>query len=590
VTKPITARRLLAPALALAIVAFPSVAVAAAPKPFGHACRPQHGVRFCPTTTLKQRVPSFDGVPIDVDVTLPARGKRPWPTIALLHGYGGDKLGYGVGRVSTGFDNVGLARRGYAVLTISARGFGRSCGRPESRASRGCRRGWLHLADQRYEVRDTQVLLGKLVDQRIAKRRALGIAGGSYGGGQALQLAFLRNRVRLPNGRFAAWRSPKGRRLRLAAAYSIVPWSDLTNALLPNGKADFANPPGVQIQSYVNGLYVAGSALGFVAPGGADKSADLTTWKRITDAGEPYGRDAAAVMNELSRYHSASSLFKRTPSPLLMASGWTDDLFPPAHTLRVYDAVRARRPKAPVWLQLADFGHDRGGSHARDEATMNAEAFAFFRKYLKGRRSSLPPPGSVLAFGQSCPKDAPRGLGPFRAATYGDLSTRSATLRAAGTQIVASAGGDHELAKSLDPVLGTGANACSTYPAKVDQGTAVATAAAGPNGTTYLGVGRIRARVAAQGRFGQLGARLWDISGPDQTLVDRSVLRLTPNQQGDIAFDLHGNGYRFAPGHTIKLELVANDAPTHRASNEPFTIRVSSLKAALPTARVTRSR
>ena len=221
---------------------------------------------------------------------------------------------------------------------------------------------------------------------------------------------------------------------------------------------------------------------------------------------------------------------------------------------------------------------------------MTAQAFAFFRKHLQRRKASLPPPGSVLAFGQRCPRDTSRGLGPFRAATYGELSTRSATLRAAGTQSVTSAGGDPALSKSPDPVLGTGANACSTYPAKVDQGTAVATKAAGPNGTTYLGVGRIRARVAVQGRFGQLGARLWDVSGPEQTLVDRSVLRLTPNQHGNIVFDLHGNGYRFAPGHIIKLELVANDAPTHRASNESFTVRVSSLRAALPTARVPRPR
>jgi len=49
-----------------------ATASAAAPKPLGHACNAQNGVRFCPTTGSAQRVPTWDGVPLDVDVTLPA--------------------------------------------------------------------------------------------------------------------------------------------------------------------------------------------------------------------------------------------------------------------------------------------------------------------------------------------------------------------------------------------------------------------------------------------------------------------------------------------------------------------------------------
>src|ERR1700735_598389 len=46
---------------------------------FGHACKFPDWVRFCPTEGLSQRVPSFDGVPLDVDVTLPATGNGPFP-------------------------------------------------------------------------------------------------------------------------------------------------------------------------------------------------------------------------------------------------------------------------------------------------------------------------------------------------------------------------------------------------------------------------------------------------------------------------------------------------------------------------------
>ena len=68
-------------------------AEAAPPAPFGHPCSPRSGVLFCPTNTLADRVPSFDGTPLDVDVTLPlgTQAGQPLPTIVMLHGYGGNK-------------------------------------------------------------------------------------------------------------------------------------------------------------------------------------------------------------------------------------------------------------------------------------------------------------------------------------------------------------------------------------------------------------------------------------------------------------------------------------------------------------------
>lgn len=62
------------------------------------------------------------------------------------------------------------AREGYAVLTYTARGFWGSCGTPESRTANAgaCARGYLHLADVRYEARDTQRLIGRLVDEGAA--------------------------------------------------------------------------------------------------------------------------------------------------------------------------------------------------------------------------------------------------------------------------------------------------------------------------------------------------------------------------------------------------------------------------------------
>ncbi|HZO07508.1 MAG TPA: hypothetical protein VFB52_14050, partial [Solirubrobacterales bacterium] len=79
------------PVIALALAA---PAAASSSAPFGHACVAQDGVRFCPTQTPAERVPSFDGVPLDVDVTLPATGNGPWPTIVMMHGFGGSKTNF----------------------------------------------------------------------------------------------------------------------------------------------------------------------------------------------------------------------------------------------------------------------------------------------------------------------------------------------------------------------------------------------------------------------------------------------------------------------------------------------------------------
>src|SRR4051795_1830425 len=121
-------------AAAAAITLVPATAEAAAPAPFGHACTPQNDVRFCPTSDLATRPTSFDGTPIDVDVTLPATGDGPFPTILLMHGLGNDKTSFeGTGD----YTNPAFAQRGYAVIPPTARGFGNSCGKP-SASSPGC--------------------------------------------------------------------------------------------------------------------------------------------------------------------------------------------------------------------------------------------------------------------------------------------------------------------------------------------------------------------------------------------------------------------------------------------------------------------
>src|SRR3954449_6725022 len=482
------------PVIGLVLLALvPASAAAAPPAPFGHACAPKDGVRFCPTATLANRVASFDGVPLDVDVTLPPTGDGPFPTIVMLHGYGGSKADYETEASSTTYhwNAEFFAKRGYAVVNSTARGFGNSCGAPTSRTP-DCAKGWLHLADQRYEARDSQTLLGLLADQGIAKPGALGVTGISYGGGQSLELAFLRDRIRRPDGSFAPWRSPKGVPLSIAAAYPRWLWSDLVDALLPNGRfLDFRvssptesrSPIGVPIQSFISGLFASGEASGTYAPPGVDPSADLTTWNARVQAGEPYGADARAIADEIWSHHQGFGL-SGTPAPLLLHGGWTDDLFPSAQPLRIYNAVRAANPSAPVSLQIADLGHQRGSNKVDADKALNDQGTAFFDAYLRGA-GPPPAPGSVPAFTQTCPKGAPAGA-PFHAASWDDLHPGAVSFGGIPPQTVQSAGGDPQTSAAFDPV-GGGGDACRSIQSANDPGTATYT---GSGGGRYTLLGR----------------------------------------------------------------------------------------------------
>ncbi len=568
----------------------PASAAAAPPNPFGHACSPQNGVLFCPTADDAQRVPSFDGVPLDVDVTLPVTGDGPFPVIAMLHGYGGDKRAFesatpeGSGGTTYRYNNNYYAKQGYAVINYSARGFGRSCGKVDSRTAPACDRGWIHLADQRYEARDTQHLIGLLADQGLVKPNRIGVTGISYGGIQTQTLARLRDRVRLENRSFVPWRSAGGRPLRIAAAWSRWGASDLIYSLAPNGRfLDFRGPrrnqslapAGVKKDSYVNGLFLLGKTSGYVAPVGIDPTADLEGWKAALDRGEPYRSDVRAIGRQILNFHSATSLSGVT-APLLLQSGWTDDLFPASESLRVYSTFK-RTKGAKVSLQLGDLGHSRGSNKRNSDRTFNNQGAAFFASYLKGV-GKAPAHRSVTAFTQTCPKDAPAG-GPFRASSWEKLHPGAYSIRGPRPQRLTANGGNPATAAKFNQ-FATG-DACLTVKRERARGTAVYQRRA-RRAFTMIGLPTVRATVRTRGRNGQIAARLWDVFGGRQRLISRGVYRLTGNQTGEVAFQLSGNGYRIAKGHVVKLELLGRDPGFLRPSNGSFSVKVSNVVLGVP--------
>ncbi|HVV88894.1 MAG TPA: acetylxylan esterase, partial [Solirubrobacterales bacterium] len=186
-------------------------------------------VRLCGGTTT-----SWDGAKIDVNVILPpeSAGSGPYPLIGDFHGWGGEKIGLNA-------QTKGWAERGYAVFSMSDRGWGESCGfdDPEKLLPPSvCEHGYNHLMDDRYEVRDAQYLIGRLADEGVAEPQRIGATGASYGGGISMALAALRNRTMLADGSLVPWTSPDGKAMEIAAAVPQWPWTDLAYALMPNGR------------------------------------------------------------------------------------------------------------------------------------------------------------------------------------------------------------------------------------------------------------------------------------------------------------------------------------------------------------------
>lgn len=548
-------------------------------------CSPQGGVRFCEGST-PTRVPTFDGVPLDVNVVLPpaSMGDGPFPLLERLHGFGVFK---------TGNDAMAqeYAKAGYAVLSHTARGFYGSCGFAAARAAdpAGCARGWTHLADIRFEVRDSQHLQGILVDDGIAQPKRIGVTGESYGGGRSSMLAVLRDRVVLPDGRLAPFTSPKGVPMEIAASVPLIPFSDLGTILAPNGRTlDYLAespylgprgdaPVGVLKQSYIGAL---GGILfaNYFAPPGADPEADVAVWLPQFEAGEPYGPDQRRVVDLFSRFRSSAFRVDGTrPAPLLVYSAFSDDLTTTAEGYRLANRVLDLHPGAEVSLFFADaFGHGRASLTA-DTPNLPERTREFFDKHLKGVGPGIRT--GVELYRQSC-DGAPVGA-PVTAPSWQEVRRGEVRVERVGAQTVESSGGDPAVSTALDPLAG---GSCRTVPADSGApGTAsVQTPAARGGGYTIAGAPTVVAQMSTSAAgTAQLPALLWDVA-PDgsRTLITRGQYR--PSAAGLQVFQLQANLWRVAVGHRVRLDLLGRDSPTYRPSNGSFSVAVNDLELRLP--------
>ena len=143
----------------------------------------------------------------------------------------------------------------------------------------------------------------------------IAVSGVSYGGGQSLELATLKNRMRLTDGRLVPFTSPVharahggGRRLRHVAVgrpgHGPRPQrAPVVGHRHPRRPTTAAGRGG---QAELGHAALRGDPGGYLAPPGADPQSDLTTWEHEMLAGEPYSRLRGREPSRSSRTYKSA--------------------------------------------------------------------------------------------------------------------------------------------------------------------------------------------------------------------------------------------------------------------------------------------
>lgn len=249
------------------------------------------------TETCTLRLHSFDGTPLDVDITRGDSGEGDsggrHKLIAMLHGFGGDKREYesktdrGDGVEDQHFNSHWFAERGYYVINTTARGFHTTESPDEEHEPNTpavvkesdhrvpATNNKIRLKSRESEIRDTQLImqLTATAFSSIDPNQAA-VTGLSYGGGeswvQASQPTFDLSSAGNPANLTALKLKP----VRIQVAVPRYTWTDLAYGLAPNGhpNPDGAKGPGGGDPIYESSFGRAESPLGLGFPFGVPKS------------------------------------------------------------------------------------------------------------------------------------------------------------------------------------------------------------------------------------------------------------------------------------------------------------------------------
>jgi ABC-2 type transport system ATP-binding protein len=473
-------------------------------------------------TASDQRISVVDGprndqhVILDTTFFTPVHARRA-PAVLLAHGFGGSKD-------DTRADAEDLARRGYAVLTWSARGFGRSGGE-------------ITLDSPDYDVKDVRQLVDWLARRPEVRLDGpgdprVGVAGQSYGGGISLMSAAYDRRI--------------------DAIAPQITWYDLADSLFPDATGKGASN-GVFKKAWAGIFFTSGAsstACGRFLP------SLCAMYQRVAETGQPTPGAVATL-----RRSSPSSVAGRIHVPTLLVQGQTDSLFPLDQSDRNAAAITGA-PVKTVWFQG---GHDGGD---QETSRVRGLVAGWFDQYLKG---GPPAEGGGFTVTRSGGIDSSTQRVTVNAASaprYPGLSgaTRRTIPLSGDEQTIQNPAGGSPASISSMPGLGAlaGLSGAVTGGLGVDLPGQSAAFDSEPLGSPLQLTGAAQVRVHVTAAPGSrtdrptLFAKVYDV-GPDGQAAPARRLAAPLRLDGTAQVTLPAMDYRFAAGHRIRVVLSATD-------------------------------
>jgi ABC-2 type transport system ATP-binding protein len=483
-----------------------------------------------------------DNQHVSLDATFftpPGRGRVP--AILLAHGFGETKN-------AVRPEAEQLTRAGFAVLTWSARGFGRSTGQ-------------IALDSPDYEVKDVEQLVTWLAHQPRVRLDhpgdpRVGITGASYGGAMALLAAAYDHRI--------------------DAVVPVSTWNNLATALFPNAAG--GGPAGGVFKRQWAGLLFAQGVTGgraalasgraAVSPCGRFLPAICTIYQQAATLGRATPQAVTTLLRS-----SPASVAGRLDAPTLLIQGEHDSLFGLDQADATYQALRRNRaPAAMVWFAG---GHDGGNQETSRLDTLTTD---WFERWLTPRRPAPSPvrpragatSGSTggqpgFAVSRNRRFDASSGqaqLAVATAARYPGLNGTGRTLiRLAGPpQPVINPPGGAPPSFSTLPGVGGLPGLAIDMPGQ----TAAFTSAVLARPVRVTGAAAVRIRVSGAAQV-TLFAELYDVDQAGNATLPFSLaapLRVTvpPGSGGqDVTVRLPAIDYQFVAGHRLRLVLTTTD-------------------------------
>ncbi|MFE6769899.1 alpha/beta fold hydrolase [Streptomyces fimicarius] len=478
-----------------------------------------------PAVQREDRILRMDGVPIDTSY-FHAKGSGKRPAVLIGHGFGGSKN-------DVRAQAEKLAADGYAVLTWSARGFGKSGGK-------------ISLNDPDHEVKDVSRLIDWLATRPEVELDGngdprVGLTGASYGGAVSLLAA--------------------GHDERVDAIAPVITYWNLADALFPDGV----------FKKLWAGIFIT-------TGGGCEKFEKrlCEMYERVAVSGKP---DAEAV--KLLTERSPSAVADRIKVPSLLLQGQSDSLFPLGQADAMQKAISANG--APVSVDWISGGHDGGDS---ETSRVEGRVGSWFDRYLKEDTGTGT--GPAFRVSRTGGVDSTDGAALLRGAssdTYPGLRSGGRDIAlGGGTKTFRNPAGAAPPAISAVPGVGGGLAQLSSLGVglSLDFPGQFGRFESAPLDTPVrvTGTPTVTVNVTASGdRDAVLFGKVYDVSpdGRQQVLPHQLVApyRITPDQQGKpVELALPAVDHEFDAGHRLRLVFSATDLG-YASPAEPATYSVT---------------